>query len=329
MRSTTEMVLTRRYRVHGHEVAVRTSSKALSEAIHSRLRLFAEGSAHSEILLEFVDADPASPAQLRPDGPSRPLWEIPGYEFSYFPKSDQLYVRRSDVVESVCDPTKGIARSMVQEADGRQIWLVSHAIFTVPLIEMLKRKGLFAVHAAAVAIDGHGALFAGVSGSGKSTLALCLLRAGMGFLGDDTVFISRGQGGLRVHAFPDEIDITDDTARMFPELGGFVARQREPGWPKHRLWPEQFYDAKITWECAPRLLFFPRLAHSSESRVEEVGGNDALIELLPNVPLTDARSSQAHLDALGDLVRLSRCYRLHLGRDLDAVPSLIRGLLSQ
>jgi hypothetical protein len=328
MAAAIDVGLTRRYRVYGLELAIRTNSAAVSDAIHARLRLFAEGRGDSELILDFVE-NPGGTLVRRPEGPSRPLWEIPGYEFAYFPTTDQLYIRRSDVVALVCDPGAGLARCSVGNGAVDQVWFVSHALFTVPLIEMLKRRGRFAIHAAAIELDGRGVLFAGATGSGKSTLALALLRAGMGFLGDDTVFVSYGAQGLRIRAFPDEIDITDNTARLFPELIGFAGKHREPGWPKHRLWPEKVYDLRLTWECAPCLLVFPTLTNSAESQVELIGGGEALVELLPNIPLTDARSSQAHLDALGDLVRHSRCYRLRLGRDLDRLPSVIGALVSE
>jgi hypothetical protein len=211
---------------------------------------------------------------------------------------------------------------------GERIWLASHVMFTLPLVEMLKRRGLFAVHAAAVAIDGRGILFPGVTGSGKSTISILLVRAGMGFLGDDTVFLRDGPGGPRVHAFPDEIDITDHTARLFSELSAIAETERPAGWPKHRVWPETMYEADVIWECAPKILAFPHVAAEQETRIDPMRGEEALVELLPNVPLTDQKSSQAHLDALAGLVRASRCYRLELGSNRHDLPAVIRQLAS-
>jgi hypothetical protein len=55
--------------------------------------------------------------------------------------------------------------------------------------------------------------------------------------------------------------------------------------------------------------------------------DEALLELAPNVLLTEPRSSQAHFDALAALAAASDCYRLETGRDLPAAARLLRKLL--
>lgn len=47
---------------------------------------------------------------------------------------------------------------------------------------------------------------------------MTLLRAGFSLLGDDTLFLSQGEEGMRALAFPDEIDVTDQTVGFFSEL---------------------------------------------------------------------------------------------------------------
>lgn len=57
--------------------------------------------------------------------------------------------------------------------------------------------------------------------------------------------------------------------------------------------------------------------------------DEALLELAPNVLLTEPRSSQAHLDALAGLVERCACYRLATGRDLDGAVHLLSGLFQE
>ena len=59
-----------------------------------------------------------------------------------------------------------------------------------------------------------------------------------------------------------------------------------------------------------------------------MGRDEALLELAPNVLLTEPRSSQAHLDVLAALVRETACYRLETGRDFHVLPTLLRNLLA-
>ena len=61
-------------------------------------------------------------------------------------------------------------------------------------------------------------LVPGTSGAGKSTLTVTLVRAGFDFLSDDTVFLTPDDDGIVVSGFPDEIDVTEGTIAMFPEL---------------------------------------------------------------------------------------------------------------
>jgi hypothetical protein len=200
-------------------------------------------------------------------------------------------------------------------------------MFIFPFLEVLKRQKRYGLHAAGLCIDGKGLLLPGTSGAGKSTLALALLRAGFGFLGDDMLFVTPGKEGLRVLAFPDEIDVTDHTVGLFPELHALLHRPKAPGWLKRQIQAEDFYGGDIVWECQPAVIVYPRVADAPKSVLKPMDTAEALLELVPNIVLTEARSSQAHLDVLADLVSTRACYRLETGRDFDTLPLLLRDLI--
>ena len=57
-----------------------------------------------------------------------------------------------------------------------------------------------------------------------------LVRAGFAFMGDDTLFLTAPNSGkLRVLAFPDEADVTEQTASFFPELQKLSTSSHPPG----------------------------------------------------------------------------------------------------
>jgi hypothetical protein len=203
--------------------------------------------------------------------------------------------------------------------------MLSHPLVTLPLVELLKRRGLYSLHAGGLCRDGRGLVLPGTSGAGKSTLTLALVRAGFGFLGDDTLFLARRPEGLRLLAFPDEVDLTEQTVAFFPELARYLTAPR-PGWRKRQLRAEEAYGAEVVWECAPGHLVFPRVAGREESRLFPLEAGEALLELAPNVLLTEPVSSQAHLDALAELANASTCWRLETGRDLDGAVRLLARL---
>jgi hypothetical protein len=253
---------------------------------------------------------------------------MPGGQVLYFAASDQLFIDFPDRARSLCDIGSGEVRLSYPESEAGNTRLLAYPCFTILLAELLKRHGLYMAHAAGLSLDGQGLLIAGASGVGKTTLTIALLRAGFGFLGDDTLFLCVRDQGLRALAFPDQIDVTVHTANFFPELQD-LARGPLPGnRPKQALSPDRVYNAVPAWECAPAVLVFPEVARADKSLLTPMPKDAAFLELVCNVVRTDTHSAQAHLDALAALVNQCRCFRLHTGRDFDAVPGLLRSALN-
>jgi hypothetical protein len=321
-----------RKRVERTECKERGAFEALPGSHAPRATLYAPQAGGSpgrlalppEIHFEFVNARDTKSPVTRPPGPGRRILD-PGYgEVLYFDEAQQLYHEVPGRARALTDLAQGRVRVAHGDLDARGTWLLSHLFFTVQLAELLKRQGLYMVHAAGLALRGRGLLVAGDSGSGKTTLALALLRAGFEFLGDDTVFLGANS---RVLAFPDEFDITAQTARFFPELEA-LAREPAPGErPKRPLSATQVYGVVPCWECAPAVLVFPQRSNSRESALRPLPKDEVLVALACNVMRTELRSSQAHLDALAALAARCRCYRLEAAQDFDRVAALLRAVL--
>ena len=335
----------RSYDLHGLRLAV-TGWEEAAVALHGRLEPLASGAEVGEPDLVFeIGVGPEADGFERPEQ-GRPVYEPPAGEVLFDAAADRIWIGLGPDRRAVCEPARGRARLWARHGTGEDLWLLSHPLFTLPLVEMLKRRGLWALHAAGLLWNGKAVVLAGASGSGKSTLTLALVRAGFGFLGDDTLFLhvpplpggcecvwERGLGGegsggagLRLLAFPDEVDLTDETAAFFPELAPLRAEPRRDGWRKRRLRAEETYGAPLAAEVAPGLLVFPRISGHEESALSPMDPGEALIELASNVLLTEPASSQAHLDALAALTAASACWRLETGRDLDGAVRLLRDL---
>lgn len=315
------------YDLHGIRLSLSLAGlgEEVAAALRSRLaRLPADGMPPHDLAFEVRSAAGEHPFG-RPEG-GRPVYEPPQGEVVYADSGDLLYLETGPRLRVVCEPSLGRVRMSALGVEGDDLWLLSHPLFTIPLAESLKRRGLYHLHAGGLARNGRALLLPGTSGAGKSTLTLALVRAGFGFLGDDTLFLARGPEGLRVLAFPDEFDLTDQTVSFFPELAS-VGALRSSGLRKRQLRAEEVFGAEIVWECRPALLVFPRVAGTRESTLEPLAKAEALLELVPNVLLTEPRSSQAHLDALAELVDRSDCYRLAAGTDLDGAVRLLEELL--
>lgn len=222
-----------------------------------------------------------------------------------------------------CDPASASARILVREDDARAVHLASHLFFSLCLLELLRARGRYSVHAACVALEGRAVLLAGPSGAGKSTLSLACARAGWSFLGDDVVLVSAGgKSDLVVRAFPDEIDLTEESLRFFPDLGSPALGGKT--WEKRHIPPDDIAWLRIASQARPAALVFPE--RGPVARLLPIGPDQALIELVPNVVRTDTRVAQRHLDALGALARVVPAFRLEIA-DPFAAPALLAPLL--
>jgi hypothetical protein len=277
----------------------------------------------ADIRFEYV-----SGAQERPPsplGPSRRVYDPSTGEVTYFEDGELLWIDLAGRAAALCNCNDGEVRVWTARPD--DFWLASRPLLTLPLVEILKRRGLFSLHAAGVSAGAKAILIAGPSGSGKTTLALALLGAGFDLIGDDMTFLRRNGSKPRVLAFPDEVDVTDKTLELLPSLRSLSNRGLDPGWPKYRFRAEELLHTSIANDAEPAVIVFPRLVPDQGSRVEEMTADEALVELAPNVLLTAAAPAQMHLDALAELAAASRCYRLHAGSDLGAARDLVSGLV--
>jgi hypothetical protein len=321
--------VSRTYSFHGVAISLCGDDEAVA-LVEARLRRFPL--AHPDALdltFEFWCArNGEGHAIERPAGEGRPFYELKGGEASYFHASERLYISYyRDRVRALCDLARGHAWLSYLEPDNLSLYLASHTFVTLPLIELLKRRGMYTLHAAGLSINGRGFVLPGNSGAGKTTLAVALVRAGFDFLSDDLLFLRPGRHSLRMLGFPDQSDVADETVSMFPELGSALTTAGIGAGRKSQIRVEEFYGAKTIWECRPELVIFPRIGQTERSVLAPVGRDEALLELLPNMFLTEAASSQAHLDALTRLAQEARCYRLETGRDFDALADQFRSLV--
>jgi hypothetical protein len=308
------------YLLHGVRVGVAAPDERVAAGVRSRLAgLPLDGGPPHDVSYEIHVGDHPFGRPER----VRPVYDPPVGEVVYDDGADVLYIDYGPRLRVLCDVGSGWVRASALGTEPADLWALSHPLFTLPLVELLKRRGLYGLHAGGVCRGGRALLLPGTSGSGKSTLTLALARAGFGFLGDDTLFLQ----GRRVLAFPDEFDLTDETVSFFPELAPLLDGGRPDGWRKRQLRVEREYGTEVVWECEPALLVFPQVAGRAESVLSPMEPGEALLELAPNVLLTEPASSQAHLDALAGLVERCRCYRLETGRDLDGAVRMLEALL--
>jgi hypothetical protein len=314
--------------IHGVTLRIDCEPREVRDALARRLHPFVSSpaaGAPGDVAVHITGPGAAPLFGLDTGGGGRVVYEAPEGVLRYLEASDQLVANYANRVHLDLRAREGHMYMAVTGDRPADLMLAAYPLFSISLVEILKRRHRYALHAACVSWHGSGLLLAGTSGSGKSTLAVAFARRGFDILADDTVFLDDGQ--LRVLAFPDEIDVTEDTISLFEELEQLRSQKRRPGRTKHSLRPEVLGACTVA-SCIPAALVVPRVGNETESRLDQMDPAAALRELLPNVLLTDPASSQAHVDALGSLVKQIPAFRLETGRDLSAAVDLLEPMVN-
>ncbi|MFZ0785883.1 MAG: hypothetical protein WA369_04210 [Candidatus Acidiferrales bacterium] len=320
---------TRGYYVPGAKLEFLCSS-AMAVYLEGRFRMFpADGESADTIHFDFQAVmDPCEHVVERPQGDGKPFYEMPNGEACYFREIDEAYLSFGDGLRALCKFRSGRVLLSLVESEPRNLFVASHLALTILLVEILKRRGWYSLHAAGFSENGRAILIPGTSGVGKSTLSVALLRAKFDYLTDDMVFLRQSSDGVVARGLIEDVDVSDQTIRFFPELDFLLQASKISGFPKKQVHVEEVYGTRIVAEAYPRAIVLPRISGKETSVITQIGSDEALLEIVPNVLLTEARACQGHLSVLAELVKQTACYRLDTGKDFDRIPALLRGLLS-
>jgi hypothetical protein len=320
------------YSMHGINVEVVADDPAVLAAMEYRLRRFAGPGDPGDptIRFEFRSATPRTGSLITS---ARPVYETP-HGTLYYSDDDDLLSGDLGGVTVHCRPGAGRAVITAPSFHAGALYFATHPVATVALMEMMERLGRFSLHAACLAEpDGRGLLLSGPSGAGKSTLTLALARAGMGFLGDDVVFLSRPAphaGGplcLRALGFDDAIGVGAFAAGLFPERKSLADEPPANGFPKRLHRSEALFGREPTSTCEPRALVFPEVAPELPSALTPIDRGEALVRLVPDVLSTHGNATRTHVAAIAELLGQVRCYTARSGHDLDRAADMIRAVV--
>ncbi len=317
---------TDKYAVHGMKLSV-SASDAVRAGIARRLTHFERLDDSERVDVQFHFRPDLEDVAPRGDL-GRPVIAEGGCLVYYLEATRDMVVELRGLARGHCNIRDGIVSISHRPETGNDASLLSRLMFTVPFSEFCKAQGRYLIHSACLSFGGRGLLIAGASGAGKSTLTLALVRGGFQFLGDDTAMLCQREGRVAALAFPDEIDLNQETANFFPELAGFPWDQPLSSRGKCPVSPARIYGIVPGRDCIPEVLIFPKASPDHRSTLAPISRNEALLELLCNVVRTDPSLAQAHLDILAAVVKQCRLHRLHTGRDFEELPALARALLS-
>jgi len=206
------------------------------------------------------------------------------------------------------------------------------------LTMLLPRVRRYPLHAAGLRAPGshRTLLLAGPSGCGKSTLSAGLLDRDWQCLSDDMLVLMPSTDpppqshiyGLTPHVrlWPDaweRLDLSDRNTRKRAEPYGASE--------KRSFAPRSQNEGRSAAMGEPHWILFPELDDRPQSRLAPMDASEALRRGFEQTPppaaLPDAVAT-AQFDAVATLIRQSRCFRLHAGRDLYDDPGRLAALLA-
>lgn len=221
------------------------------------------------------------------------------------------------------NPTEGISKIFYAPVVEKDPELISPLFFTVVLIELLRHRGLYYLHAGAVSKDGKGCiLIAGEGNTGKTTLTTAFVKAGYFYLGDDAVFVSQSESGeLLVSDFARDFQFMRDTLGHFSDISRFV--EKDQGYMKLTLRPEIAFRNKLLRSATPEILLFPKVVKNKRRTTLTITKGAPVLRnliLCSQQVVFDNIIAEKHLRVLTELASKCRCYITELGKDLLTNP---------
>ena len=339
--STTEILREYQFSFHGLALRYRTSSRPLLASVAPWIHQFRQGESVGDesLSIEFKEVacraaipfNKSAMSQLLFSGTKpamgnsmRTLWQC-----DIFRDEGRLVVDVQDQAVLIVDSSRGTAHGYFLRPENMHPDLLE-SFFHFVLAELLKRKKMFTLHATAMEYHGRGVLIPGYSGCGKTTSLLSLLRSGYRYLSDEHPILRDSGTHLELLAAPMNINVTEQTIAMFPELREALPGLLRQGTYKKSFQMEDLFFGSLGRTCQPAMILFPHVTDMPHSCLEPLAKSRALEALLPQSSVVhDEDQARQEFHALSKLVQQAACYRLHFGQDVLDLPQLISPLLER
>ena len=308
-------MIERHFDLDGCAVRVRTAGADLDRVIDRLLGPYTSSESKPDIDITIERA------QNRPRPERAPRFKFPPLEGfdqdgGWFLRDDVgfLDVNLAGSVRGAVRPDATM--SELSRFAGLPVW--------VALLECLRARGRFSLHAAAVvAPAGDTVLLAGTKAAGKSTATLALAESGFTVLTDDMTFVTES---LEIIGYAKRFHVRPDLIERRPDLLPLV-REPEPYEPQDKKWLALGAPATRR-AAAPSRIYFPRIVDADRSEIVPLSPRETLLRLLEHSAFVfvEPQLAPRHLAVLSALANRARGIELLCGRDLLAAPGRYREL---
>ncbi len=192
----------------------------------------------------------------------------------------------------------------------------------------MRQRSRYLVHAAAVGVQGNGALIVGRGGSGKSTTALTCLVHGWDYASDDYCLVNCIDSP-RAESLYNSAKLNADHLRNLPQLIPAISNREELGSEKALLFLHQYQPAHLTTGFDLKAILLPSVTGKPDTVLRPATPAVGLRALAPSSLFQLPSTGQDEFFALSSLVRSVPCYHLELGTRLEQIPRVIEEVLNR
>lgn len=197
------------------------------------------------------------------------------------------------------------------------------------LAPLLRRQGLFLIHAFAASRDNEAVLFVGPSGSGKTSSGLALLEAGWQYLANDLAILSSDVTPCALLS-PGTIKIARDTFFLLPSYEGLVTLNPfKPGHVKVSVPRQAFVLTEAMIRPAPiRTVLFPSIVHSPEHQMRPIPRAIGFARLMASsMDKWDQGIWDEHMEFLENMSYKVEFFDLFLGANMNELSHFLHDFL--
>ncbi len=194
------------------------------------------------------------------------------------------------------------------------------------LAPILRRRGIYLLHAFAACANGRSLLLVGPSHSGKTTTGLWLLANGWELLANDVVALKAAEGETAVYPTPNLVGIRPPTLDLVPHWRGVLAEKANTA-NDVEVSSDLFVNGRYPSAAPAATICFLARGHAPTSTLTPLSPAIALSKLMAeSVDRWDTAVLPAHTAFLAQLVQQAACYQLTVGSHpntlADVLPTL-------
>ncbi|MHB9111504.1 MAG: hypothetical protein ACYC4D_02600 [Thermoleophilia bacterium] len=316
------------FNLHGVRTRTETNSAEVARALADFLRIFpGDESMYPDIRVHLFTVDSLDESMGTVPTDAKMLYDWG--KIKIYHKGSMRYLEVDTRARVVADVEQRVLAGFAEKELLQSDWLITNLFFYPLWGQLLKESGLFPLHAAGLVKDGRSCLFLGRSGSGKSTLTVQLVRSGYGLLSDDTVFLREKDGLVEALSFPEEINVTEQTVGLIPELSRVQNFTVNDLRNKSSFSIEELYPGCVVETSIPALMVFPEVAEVESTMSAPMTRTEALaLAMRYGYFFLDPSTTGRHFEILSLLARQTSCFRLYSGSNQEDLGQVVDGLLT-